>query len=125
MRKLIQLGIIVVLSALIILYTGSIYTTVSIKGLFIIPVVVLGFAILGTLVPSFFAMGVQGFSKAGIIKKLIPVVYVALILFFLTKITQTYATAVFASFTIGNTISYLCGLSVGVTNIKSKGGKKK
>lgn len=91
----------------------------KVNNLALSPIGCLAFAVLGTLLPKFFGMGVSDFKTANILIKLSPVVVVGIYLFGISLLPQTYATAFVTSLLIGNSASYIAFL-ISIKLIKKK-----
>lgn len=92
--------------SLLLLYISKGQLVYQLKGYYLIPYVVLTFAIFGTLFPKVFGMGIQGQRKANVAKKTIPLVYLALVIYVINLMEQTYASVAFTSILIGNGLAY-------------------
>lgn len=105
MKKVIQFAFATLLWGVTLMFTPQL--VVKIFGIAFIPAVCGVFAVLGTLLPKLFGMGVSNFAKANIVEKFVPVLVVAALCFSVSLMPQTYATAAVVSLFLGNTTSYL------------------
>lgn len=122
MRKVIQFAFATLLWGIVIILFPQL--TIKVFGVALLPMVCAIFAMLGTIFPKLFAMGVQGFKNANIFERLIPVVAILLICCGIRFMAQTYASAFFISTILGNTTSYV-GFLVGDIYVKRKGKDKR
>lgn len=94
-------------SAFALFFYGEGELVVHLKGLVLIPSVVVLMATLGVTLPKVFSMGVQGQRKAGPVRKILPIIYLGLVIYAISLMPQTYASSAFVSILIGNGLSYL------------------
>lgn len=80
---------------------------VNFANLKFIPLLAIAFGVLSALVPSVFQMGVEGWSKSSTVDKVQPLIFITLVLYGISMISQTYVTAIFASYLLGLCTSYL------------------
>ena len=106
MVTLIRLLIVAVVDFVFYTKFGYGSNPIKVGQLYIVPMFVLLFSLLGTIAPQWMKMGVTGYSKY-LWRRVFPLVYVALILYAGTLLPQTRATAIFAAMLIGNSIAYI------------------
>lgn len=118
MRKVIQFGFSTLLWGIVLIMHPQL--VVKIFDIALMPIVCTAAAVLGTLIPSFFQMGCDGFKNANVLARMMPIVLVASLCYAVTFIPQTYVTAASLSILVGNASSYLGYLLGCLVKVKVK-----
>lgn len=88
------------------MFTSTHFNIINAGGLKFSPMLAIAFGVLSAMVPMIFNVGVQSWKKSSFVPRLQPYLVLLPTLYFLTLIPQTYATAVFASYIAGLSVSY-------------------
>lgn len=82
-------------------------TTVEIFGIRFNTGLSVLFSILSLLMPSIFDIGLREWKEANILEKILPLIYVVLVLVLLKLIGNSYATLIVSSLFIGESAAYI------------------
>jgi len=104
--KIVQLCFVVLTWGAVMLSSPEI--VVKVFGIYLVPIVGIIFGLLSTFLPKIFGMGVQGFKKANVLERCLPLLVVSIIAALIQATNlQTYATAYLLSWLTGSSVAYL------------------